>query len=68
MGVGRGRMGEEVRRLRNTNRKLQNSYRDVKHSVGNGVAEALICVTCGPEQWWGLPEGVGGVGWRGAKG
>ena len=38
-GRGRGRMGEEVRGLRSTNRWLQNRNGDVKHSIGNGVAK-----------------------------
>ena len=36
-GVG-GRMGEEARGL-STNRKLQNSHRDVKYSIGSGAAK-----------------------------
>ena len=51
-GVCKGR-GEEVRGLRSTNRWLQNSHGDVKYSVGNGVAEELICMTHGHEQWCG---------------
>ena len=39
---GCGRMGEEVRGLRSTNRWLQNSPGDVKYSTGNGEAEELI--------------------------
>ena len=39
MGKGYGGMGEEVRGLRSTNRKFQDSHRDVKYSVGNGVAK-----------------------------
>ena len=46
-------MGEEVRGLRSTNRKFQDSHRDVKYSTGNGVAKELICMTHGHEQWWG---------------
>ena len=34
MGRGRGRMGEEVRGLRSTNRWLQNSHEDEKYSTG----------------------------------
>ena len=41
-------MGEEVRGLRSTNRKLQDSHEDVKYSIGNEVAKEL-----GHEQWWG---------------
>ena len=48
-----GRMGEEVRGLRSTNRQLQNSHGDVKYSTGNGVAKDLTCMTHGHEQWWG---------------
>ena len=54
MGRGWRRMGEEVRRLRSTNRKLQNSCGDVQYSIGNGVAKELICMTYGHEQWWGF--------------
>ena len=32
-------VGEEVRGLRSTNRQLQNSHRDVKDSIGSGVAK-----------------------------
>ena len=51
MRGGDGRMGEGVRGLRSTNRQLQNSHRDVKYSIGNGVAKEFICMTHG--QWWG---------------
>ena len=44
--------GEEVRGL-STNRQSQNSHGDVKHSIGNGVAEELACIMHGPEQWCG---------------
>ena len=43
---------------------------DVKYSIGNGVAEELICMTHGHEQWCGdcLRElGVLGVGGQGEK-
>ena len=46
-------MGEEVTGLTSTNRQLQNSHGDVQYSIGNGVAEELICMTHGHEQWWG---------------
>ena len=36
-----GRMGEEVRGLRGTNRQLQNCHGDVKYSVGNKVTKKL---------------------------
>ena len=36
---GCGRMGEEMRGLRSTNRQLQNSHGDLKYSIGNGVAK-----------------------------
>ena len=44
-----GGMGEEVRGLRNTNRKLQNSHGDVKYSIENGVAKGHMCMTHGLE-------------------
>ena len=34
-----GGMGEEVRRIRSTNRQLQNSNGDVKYRIGNRVAK-----------------------------
>ena len=37
-----GRMGEEVRGLRSTNRQLRNSHGGVKHGIGNGVAKELM--------------------------
>ena len=37
--AGCGRMGEEMRGLRSTNRQLQNSHGDLKYSIGNGVAK-----------------------------
>ena len=37
MGGGCRGMGEEVREL-STNVQLQNSHRDAKYSIGNGVA------------------------------
>ena len=46
-------MGEEARGLRSTNRQLQKSHGDVKHSIGNGVAKKLIHMTHGHEQRWG---------------
>ena len=42
-------MGEEVRGLRSTNRKLQNSHGDVKYSIGNAIAKELIHMTHGHE-------------------
>ena len=58
--VGCGRMGEEVRGLRSTNRQLRNSHGDVKYSIANGVAKELIRMTRGHKQWWReLPEAVG---------
>ena len=66
-----GRMGEEVRGLRNTNRWLQNSHGDVKYSIGNGVTKEITCMTHGPEQWYGdgprewgccVEEGKGEIG------
>ena len=45
-----GRMGEEVRGLRSTNRQLQNSHGDIKYCPGNGVAKELIRMTHGHEQ------------------
>ena len=44
-------MGEEVRGLRSTNRKLQNSHGDVKYSIGNGVAKEHTSMTRGHEEW-----------------
>ena len=62
-------MGEEVRGLRSTNRKLQNSHGDVKYSIGNGAVKELIPMTHGHEQWcgdhlreWGLLGG--GEQWK----
>ena len=46
-------MGEEVRGLRSTNRKLQNSHGDV--SIGNGVAEEPTCMSHGHD----INHGVG---------
>ena len=60
-------MGEEVRGLRSTNRWLQNSHGDVKYRTGNGVAKALILMTLGHEQWWGLAEGSGLLGGGGQR-
>ena len=37
MGGRGGGKDEEVRRLRSTNWQVQNSHRDVKYSIGNGV-------------------------------
>ena len=46
-------MCEEVRGLRSTNRQSKKSHRDVKYSIGNGVAKELTHMTRGHEQWWG---------------
>ena len=53
MGGECGRMSEEVRRVKSTNRQLQNSHGDVKYSTGNGEAKELIGMTHGHEQQWG---------------
>ena len=53
MGAGCGGRGEEVRGVRSTSRKLQNSHGDVQYSTGNGVDGKLIHMTHGHEQWWG---------------
>ena len=42
VGGGCEGMGEEVRRLRSTNRQLQNNHGDVKYSIGNGAAKELL--------------------------
>ena len=65
MGGGFGGMAEEVRGLRSTNRKLQNSHGEVNYNIGQRVAKKLICMTYGHEQWCGFPEGVGHARWRG---
>ena len=66
MGAGCGRMGEEARGLRSTNRWLPNSHGDVQYSTGNGVAKELVRMINGHEQgrgdcWrkWELPGGGG---------
>ena len=46
-------MGEEVKGLRSTNRQLQNSHKDVKYGIGNGVAKEVIHMTHGHELQWG---------------
>ena len=62
-----GRMGEKVEI---TKYKLvdTNMHRDVKNSIGNGVAKEFICMTRGHEQWCGdcwREQGVlGGRGQR----
>ena len=61
-------MGEEGRRLRSTNRYLQNSHGDVKYSRGNGEAKGLIRMTCGHELSWGECWRVGGQGGEEIKG
>ena len=60
-------MGEDVRGLKSTSRQVPNSHRDVKQSIGNGVAKEYarlmdmsnsVRITCGS----------GGSGWKEAKG
>ena len=46
-------MVEEVKRLRSTNRYLQNSHGAVKYSIGNGEGKEPICMTHGHAQWCG---------------
>ena len=41
---------------------------DVKYSIGNGVAKELLRMTLDLNNGVGLPEGVRGAGWKGAKG
>ena len=67
MGRGCERMGEEVRGLRSTNRQLHNSHEDVKYSIGNGIANELIRMTHGHEQWWQDCLRDWGAGWRGQR-
>ena len=50
MGGEFGEMSEEVRGLRSTNRQSKKSHRDVKYSIGNGVAKELTHMTRGHEQ------------------
>ena len=65
VGEGSGGQVKKVKGLRSTNRELQNSYGDIKYSIGNRVAQEHICVTHGHEQrcgdclrdWDGLVEG-----------
>ena len=55
--------------LRSTNWWLQNSHGDVKYTIENGEAKELIHMTHGHElKKGGLLEGMGGAGWREAKG
>ena len=66
-----GKISQEVRGLRSTNRQLQNSHGDVKYSIGHGIAKELIRMTHGYEQGGGdcLREGgLGGEGQRGKVG
>ena len=70
MGGCCGAMGEEVRGLRSTYMQLQNSHRDVKYSIRNGVATELIHMTHRHEQWWWdcvREWGVLGGGGKGLK-
>ena len=64
MRGGYGRIGEELRGLRSANRQSQNSHGGAKYSIGNGVAKELTHMNKGR----GLPEGVGGAGWKQTKG
>ena len=54
MGCGWGRMHEEMRGLRSTNWKLQNSHGDVKYSVGKRGAKELTHMTHGHEKGVGI--------------
>ena len=48
---------------------MQNRQGDVKNSIRNGVAKELTCMTHGHElRGRGLPEGMEGTRWTGAKG
>ena len=51
MRGSQGRMGEEVRGVRSTDRWLQTSHGDTKYSIGNGAAKELTGMTHGHEQW-----------------
>ena len=46
----------------------KNRQGEVKHSMGNGEAKELICMTHGNELRWGECLREGGAGWRGIKG
>ena len=61
VGSGIGRMKEKVQGLRSTSKQLQKSHRDVRYSIGNGVAKELIHMTHGHEQWYGIECGNGGL-------
>ena len=55
--MGRGRMGEKVQGIRNTNGRYKID-RGRLNSMGNGEAKELICMTHGPELgWWGGDAG-----------
>ena len=50
MEGGCGKMSEDVRGLRSTNRQLQNSHGDAKYNTGSELAKELLCMTHGHEQ------------------
>ena len=69
MGVVLGGWAKIVKGLKSTNWLLQNSFGDVKYSLGNRVAKEYICMTHG-HGWcgdclreWGVlgGEGKGGI-------
>ena len=64
MGGVCGKMGEEVRGLRSTNKQLQNSHENVKYSIRKRVAKELTRMTHGHQQGWGycLRNGGGSLG------
>ena len=45
----------------------KNRQGEVKHSMGNGEAKELICITHGHELRWGNDGGRRGTGKRGRK-
>ena len=63
-----GGMGEELRGLRSTNRQLQNSRRGVTYNRVWSSQRSYARDPGTSTMVWGLPEGVGGALWRGAKG
>ena len=56
-----------MRGFRSTNSESQNSHGNVKCSIGNGVQRNLTC-PLDMNSGVGIPEGVGGAGWRGQRG
>ena len=64
LGVGRGRMGENVQGIRSINGRYKIDRVHGGNTIGNREAKELTCVIHGHELKWGNAGGRGCTGWE----